>query len=120
MKVLVTGGRDFNDAEMVWRVLGELHAKYKFTLLVHGDARGLDRIAGQWAENAGIEVLACPADWKAHGRAAGPMRNKQMLEHKPELLVAFPGGRGTADMVRKAERSSLLVVHATAVFSDKS
>lgn len=59
MKLLVTGGRDFADEAMVKRVLDSLHAKYNFTLLIHGDASGLDRLAGAWAHETGIEVL----DW---------------------------------------------------------
>lgn len=115
MKLLVTGGRDFADEAMVKRVLDVLHTKHSFTLLIHGDASGLDRLAGAWAKTAGIEVLACPADWKRHGRGAGPIRNKAMLDHKPELLVAFPGGKGTADMVKQAEKAGLTTICAQEV-----
>jgi hypothetical protein len=50
------------------------------------------------------------AQWKKHGRAAGPIRNQRMLDKgKPDLVVAFPGGRGTADMIRRAERAGVPV-----------
>jgi hypothetical protein len=50
------------------------------------------------------------ADWNTHGRAAGPIRNQRMLDEvKPELVVAFPGGRGTADMVRRAREAGVNV-----------
>lgn len=57
----------------------------------------------------GITVEPHPADWKRHGRAAGPIRNQKMLEEKPEMVVAFPGGKGTADMVKKAGQAGIEV-----------
>lgn len=110
MRVLVTGGRDFNDRELLFDALDRLHATHTFTVLIHGDANGADRLSGEWAVATGIAVEAHPADWKKHGRAAGPIRNQKMLEENPELVVAFPGGRGTADMVRKAKSAGLKVI----------
>ena len=72
MRVLITGGRNFDDRDLMWSSLDRLHAEHHFTLLIHGDAKGADRLAGAWAEERGIEVLACPADWKRYGRGAGP------------------------------------------------
>ena len=110
MRVLVTGGRDFSDRELLFDTLDRLHAAYSFAVLIHGDANGADRLAGEWGAARGVTVEAHPADWKTHGRAAGPIRNQKMLEEKPGLVVAFPGGRGTADMVRKAKQAGLEVV----------
>ena len=110
MRVLITGGRDFSDRGLLFETLDRLHATHTFTVLIHGDASGADRLAGEWAAAAGIKVEAHPADWKKHGRAAGPIRNSQMLDEKPDLVVAFPGGRGTADMVKKAKAAGLEVV----------
>lgn len=110
MRVLITGGRDFDDQDLLERTLDELHSKHSFTTMIHGDASGADRLAGQWAESKGISVEANPADWKKFGRAAGPIRNQQMLDDKPDLVVAFPGGKGTADMVSRAKKAGLLVV----------
>jgi hypothetical protein len=77
--------------------------------LIHGDANGADRLAGEWGTARGITVEAHPADWKKHGRAAGPIRNQKMLEETPALVVAFPGGKGTADMVKKARQAGVEV-----------
>jgi hypothetical protein len=110
MRVLITGGRDFDDVEMLNQTLDKLHSEHSFTVLIHGDASGADRLAGQWAESKSIAVEAYPADWKKFGKAAGPIRNQMMLAEKPELLVAFPGGKGTADMVAKAKKAGLNVV----------
>lgn len=112
MRVLVTGGRDFDDREMLFAFLDRLHEEQPFTLLIHGDARGADRLCGEWASERTIECLPCPADWRRHGRAAGPIRNGQMLEHKPDILVAFPGGKGTANMIEQATKAGLRVLIA--------
>ena len=104
MRILVCGGRDFADIKMLDRVLGEIHSETPITALIHGQARGADNMAAYWAAQLGIPREAFPADWKAHGKAAGPIRNKQMLhEGKPDLVVAFPGGRGTANMIKQAK-----------------
>jgi hypothetical protein len=110
MRVLVCGGRDFADREVLFATLTALHAAAPITLLVHGAAKGADRLAGEWAEAVGIPVAAFPADWKRYRGAAGPKRNKQMLvEGKPDLVVAFPGGKGTGNMVGQAEAAGVLV-----------
>lgn len=110
MRLLVTGGRDFTDRQLLFQALDQLHAEHHFTLLIHGDARGADRLAGEWAQDRGIQVLACPADWKQHGRIAGPIRNRQMLDKKPDLVVAFPGGAGTRNMVEIARKAGVVVI----------
>ncbi|AUR81739.1 hypothetical protein NVP1089O_89 [Vibrio phage 1.089.O._10N.261.51.F9] len=105
MIVVVTGGRgyvgDIDDA------LNMLHQQNPITLIVHGDARGVDRRCAAWANRLGIHAAAVPALWDTHGRGAGPKRNSAMLILKPEYCVAFPGGSGTADMVRRVERARI-------------
>lgn len=72
-------------------------------LVIHGGASGADNIAGRWAFLAGIREYVFGADWATHGKAAGPIRNQKMLdEGKPNLVVAFPGGKGTANMINLA------------------
>jgi hypothetical protein len=66
-----------------------LHAEHQFTLLIHGDARGADWLAGEWAKERGVEV-ACPADWRRRGRGAGPIHNRQMLDEHPDLVCDVP------------------------------
>jgi hypothetical protein len=82
-------------------------------VIVHGAAVGADQMAGSWARSRGVAEAAFPADWGRDGRAAGPIRNQRMLdEGRPDLVVAFPGGRGTADMVRRARAAGVAVVLA--------
>lgn len=103
--ILVTGGRDYDDRRRLFRTLDALHSEYGFTRLVHGAARGADTLAGEWAERAGVPVTMYPADW-SKGRGAGHIRNAEMLAaSNPHLVVAFPGGRGTAGMVKLALRA---------------
>ena len=99
MKVLVTGGRDYGNTRRVFEVLSYEQP----TLLCQGGANGADQLARAWAITHDIPYVTYEADW-SQGRKAGPLRNQQMLdEFKPDLVVAFPGGRGTADMVRRAK-----------------
>ena len=80
------------------------------SVVIHGGARGADISADVCALAFGIDVEVYPADWAKHGKAAGPIRNAQMLrEGRPDAVLAFPGGRGTADMVRRAKRAGVPV-----------
>mgnify|MGYP000229948581 CR=1 FL=1 len=116
MRVLVCGGRNFDDAMTLGAWLGGIHKQAGITALIHGGAKGADFMAGKFAEWAGIPVEVFPADWVTHGRRAGPIRNAKMLnEGAPDLVVAFEGGRGTADMVRKAKAAGVRVQIATKV-----
>lgn len=110
MRVLVCGGRDFRDWGRVMETLDGLNAEHKIRTVVHGCARGADELADHWARIREKHVMRFPANW-AQGKAAGPLRNQRMLEEgKPGLVVAFPGGRGTADMVSRAKAASVKVV----------
>ena len=110
-RVLVCGGRDFGDRAFVFRTLDAHHASEPFHVLIQGAARGADTYARNWAETHNIRCLSFPADWKRNGKAAGPIRNRQMLDvGQPDLVIAFPGGRGTADMVTQAMKNNVRVV----------
>jgi hypothetical protein len=115
MRFLVTGGRDFKDRDFLFATLDDLHSEHGFTLLIHGDAKGADRLAGEWAEERGVPILACPPDWRRYSRGAGPKRNRQMLAEKPELVVAFPGDSDTRHMVIIADEAGVKVVYAVEV-----
>ena len=121
-RVLVCGGRNL-DAADVWdwleRNLRDAlqerfgHQAWPVTVLMHGGANGADGGAGLWAGSENIKILAFEADWKRHGRAAGPIRNSTMLrDGKPDVVVAFPGGKGTANMKSQAEEFGVPVIEA--------
>lgn len=112
MKVLVCGGREYSDREAVYRALDDLNHKHGRLTIIQGGARGADRLACDWAFSRApnVHLINEPADWGKHGKAAGVIRNQKMLDkHKPDLVLAFPGGRGTADMVARAKRHAVPV-----------
>lgn len=105
MRVIVCGGRNFEGVGQVFRALDEFHEKDRIVALMHGGATGVDDFARRWAHANGIRTWTRRADWEKHGRAAGPIRNARMLEWLPDCVIAFPGGRGTADMVQQARKA---------------
>lgn len=131
-RILVCGGRSYGnvpngtapedyaaakakaDAERVifWRVMAP-YADVANIEIIQGGADGADRCARDWASGSGHRCRTFEADWKAYGKGAGPMRNQRMLdEGRPDLVVAFPGGRGTADMMRRAKAAGARVIDA--------
>lgn len=110
MKLLVCGGRNFSDLELLDRSLTAVHRKHGIGLLIHGGATGADRLSGEWAERNGIHSARVDALWKSGGRAAGPERNRAMLVYLlPDAVVAFPGGRGTQNMISQAKAAGVAV-----------
>ena len=100
MRVLVCGGRHYDDWTLIVNVLDGVHARQPVTLLIEGGATGADSLARRWAIARGIEVATYRANWDRYEHRAVLIRNSQMLrEGRPELVVAFKGGRGTAHMV---------------------
>ena len=112
MKVIVCGSRDWDDIWFLWDVLGQQEPKISF--LIQGGAKGADEHARSWAKAHEVPQQEYEADWNKHGKAAGPIRNQKMLdEGKPDVVIAFPGGRGTADMVRRAKAAGVEVIEVT-------
>lgn len=106
MRVLICGGRDYSDIAEMYRILGVL----PISVVISGHAKGADQMAEMYANERGLAVEIYPADWEKHGKRAGPIRNIQMLdEGKPDMVVAFPGGKGTAHMVKIAKERDIFV-----------
>jgi hypothetical protein len=122
LRVLVCGGRDYQDRDRVHielnNLCGEVSDAYPLgdTVLtvIHGACpTGADALADEWAVGNWAMILPFPADWERYGRAAGPMRNEWMIKRgKPDLVLAFPGGKGTADMVRRAKKHNIPIKFA--------
>ena len=89
MKVLVCGSRNWRDPDLIYNRLARLP---RGTTVMHGSARGADRQAAAYARALGLTVEGYPADWEALGRRAGIVRNLQMLDEKPDLVLAFWDG----------------------------
>ena len=115
-RLVVTGGRDYRDREAVFRQLSACRrsaARTGMTLVViHGGCpTGADYWASLWCQRKGVLERRYDADWKRYGISAGPRRNEEMLAlEQPDMVLAFPGGRGTADCVRRARARGLLVI----------
>lgn len=90
MRVLVCGGREWTDFGVIFDRLLRLRTEAgPDVTVVHGDARGADRLAGQAAKELRLAVQVFPADWECHGKAAGAIRNREMLDTAPDLVLAF-------------------------------
>ena len=108
-RAIVCGGRAYDDARAVFRALDWLDPR----VIAQGGASGADRLAALWCHERGRDCAEFRALWATCGRAAGPLRNQKMLDQwRPDAVVAFPGGRGTDDMVRRAVAASVPVVFA--------
>lgn len=111
--VIVTGGRDFRDGRELYAALDALLAfsKPEWLVIVHGRCKtGADAIADTWARSRDIDCESYPAQWKRHGKRAGPIRNQRMLDailarNMPTMVLHCPGGDGTADMLLRVEKA---------------
>jgi hypothetical protein len=125
MRVLVTGGRETTLKNLgldpgavyalVVKTLNQLSACGQRPItVIHGGAKGVDSYADKWCFNTNTAKLVFPVakeEWEAKGGIAGNLRNTQMLnEGKPDVCLAFPGGGGTADMMKKARDAGVRVV----------
>lgn len=108
--VAVTGGRTFSDYGAVCIALGLVHHAYGIRTIIHGGATGADRLAVRWANENGVATRVYPAKWSKYGKSAGPIRNQEMVDRKPAVLVVFDGGKGTHDMETKARQADIPVV----------
>lgn len=111
MLILVTGSRDYTDADAIFRAILSYYPAYDgqpFTVM-HGGARGADTFAQAAADRLQVRSRVFTADWQAHGRAAGPIRNRAMLDESPDMVLAFGDGRGTRDTIAEAERRGIPV-----------
>lgn len=127
MKVLVCGGRDYAGHKTVFRTLYNLFGREDVEAIIEGghrprldkngdyELRSADYLAWRWATANEMPVVTHPAKWSKHGarrkgNPAGPIRNGEMLKMwQPDLVLAFPGGKGTADMVRQARAAGVEV-----------
>jgi hypothetical protein len=110
LRILVCGGRDYTDRARVERILDRVHSERGIAAIIQGAARGADQLAAEWGWDRGVTVCSYAADWQAHGKKAGAIRNQRMIdEGKPSAVIAFPGGTGTADMVRRSRDAGLAV-----------
>jgi hypothetical protein len=119
LRLLVCGSRTWTDAALLAEAVEQTVAEHgqdrAGVVLIEGDARGADRLAGTLARARGWALETYPADWQRHGRTAGMRRNARMLRQgRPERVIActddLAASRGTADMIRRAHEAGLPVL----------
>lgn len=108
MKLIVAGGRDYKPRVKDILRLNWLHMKRPVTELISGGAEGADKMGMDWATSLGIPMHLALPDWEQYGKAAGPMRNREMAR-LADACVLFPGGAGTASMAAEAEYAGIKV-----------
>lgn len=111
MRVIVAGGRDFNNYDLLKRKLDTLLFNYPNAIIISGACpSGADRLGERYALERKLEVIQYPADWKAHGKAAGPKRNEQMALNADALIAFWDGkSRGTKNIIDNAEKNNLKI-----------
>ena len=115
MRVLVCGGRDYDNREELYAVLDWIDCSWEgpgtfgpITDIISGHARGADSLAEQWAKDREVSLDIYPAEWDVYGKSAGFMRNQQMIdEGLPDLVVAFSGGKGTINMIKLSNQANI-------------
>lgn len=108
MRTIIAGSRHLEDYDLVVDAIDK--ASWKPTLVVSGGAKGIDSLAEQWASNNNIQVEKHPANWKQFGRAAGPVRNKEMAKNAEGLIAIWDGkSKGTKSMIELAHKANLAV-----------
>lgn len=110
MRVIIAGSRDLQDPHLIVQAI--LAAQFPISTILHGACRGIDQMAGKLAGAAGLPVEEYPADWATHGKAAGPIRNRQMVERADALIAILDKSvcsHGTRDIIQQATRAGLKV-----------
>lgn len=105
MKLIIAGGRDYR---FTLKDIERLNNLENITEVVSGGAKGADAEGEQWAAEQGIPVKVFKADWKQYGRGAGPRRNQAMADYS-DAVALFPGGKGTENMFKHAQKIGLVI-----------
>lgn len=109
LRVCVCGGRYYTHKDRVWTLLDIIRQTDKDIIIICGGAKGADSLAWDWALDRGVRHEIYVAEWKKHGRSAGPIRNQKMLDLGIDLLIAMPGGVGTEHMVKICKKKDVRV-----------
>lgn len=108
MRTIIAGSRHITDASQVWEAV--IKSGFQITTVISGNAKGVDRIGANLAKIHNIPVEYFDADWKTHGKAAGPIRNAKMADNAEALIAVWDGeSRGTRHMIKDAEKKGLKV-----------
>ena len=108
MRTIIAGSRNLEDYGLVVEAINKAH--WDPSLIISGGAKGIDALGEQWATTNSIPVEVYPADWKQFGRAAGPIRNREMAKNAEALIAIWDGkSKGTKSMIELAQKAGLAV-----------
>lgn len=111
MKLIIAGGRDFSDYELLTREVSKLISGVPDVEIVSGGARGADLLGEHYAIDKGIKVKRFPADWERYGKSAGFRRNAEMAQYADSCICFWDGkSKGTSHMINLAKQGGLSVV----------
>lgn len=112
---IICGGRDFHNRMVVWESLNRIYESHgPFEIIIHGAASGADTEAMFWGVKRGLKHMPFIANWELYGKRAGPVRNEKMIvDGRADGVIAFPGGKGTANMIKLADKYKLPVIIVT-------
>ena len=121
MRVLVCGGRNYDNYEELYAVLDWIDCSWEgpetfgpISVIISGHAKGADALSEQWAKKREVSLEIYPAEWNVYGKSAGFIRNQQMIdEGLPDLVVAFQGGKGTLNMLTLANRANITIYNVS-------
>ena len=118
-RIIICGGRHFNDYDTLETLVDSVIAENALSIdeieIISGHCEGADTLGEQYAKNHGLACILFPAEWSKYGRAAGPIRNSQMIEYASKsqnpIVVAIlsPRAKGTMDTVKKATKKGFTI-----------
>lgn len=111
-RILICGDRNWTNYDVILKSLSDEHQRESVEVVIQGEATGADVMGKQAAIQLGIPVLSFPADWRKHGRSAGPIRNRQQLkEGKPTKGLVYhdflENSKGTKDMTKVLQKNNV-------------
>jgi len=112
VRILITGGRTYQNKEKVFRILNEYKEADHIGLItiIHGGAAGADSLANEWGKENNMPIEVYKAEWDLYGKAAGPIRNKLMASKNIDFAIAFPGGKGTRNMISICSKNNISII----------
>lgn len=107
-RTIIAGSRTVESLALVEMAIDA--SGFRITEVVSGCAAGADLFGEQWARAHMIPIKRFPADWRLHGKSAGPIRNQQMADYADQLIAVWDGvSRGTKDMIEQARYLTVFV-----------
>jgi hypothetical protein len=109
--VIVCGGRLYDRRSVIFGTLDAIHRKHTIVVVKHGGCTGADALADEWARGVGVPVEVFKVEYKEKEKVAGALRNLKMAQSGADICLVFPGGVGTANMMKSANECKIPVIN---------